>query len=160
VTDGDRCRSASPVEVDAPARAHAKESHGTHLLHWALSRRAGEHVKQHGSVSIRTACASTFDHNAPLTDEETVEIERLVNDKGLRPTGGQDSRSVDRGGEEAAGRAGVFGEKYGDEVRVVSVGDGFSHGVLGGTHLSRTGQIGSSARRRGGRGQGRRDWTG
>ncbi len=131
------------LQVDARRELTRKNHTATHLCHWALRTVLGEHVRQHGSMVDPERLRFDFDHNAPVSPEQLAEVERLVNEKicaDLPVT----TRELPL--EEARKLPGVrafFGEKYGDVVRVVSIGqDGFSAEFCGGTHLSRTGEAG------------------
>ncbi len=129
------------AQVDGERRARIRAHHtATHLLHAALREVLGTHVKQAGSVVDPERLRFDFTHFAPLEPEQVKEIERLVNEQTLRtaPT------KVEHMGIEdalAAGAMALFGEKYGEEVRVVSV-PGFSRELCGGTHVANTGEIG------------------
>jgi alanyl-tRNA synthetase len=124
-------------------REFTRKNHtATHLLHWALHRVLGEHVEQRGSKVKPDEFTFDFSHTGPLTDAERAEVERLVNEKVYAdlPVKWRELSIA-----EAKGLPGVrafFGDKYGDVVRVVEVGDGFSREFCGGTHLDHTGQIG------------------
>ena len=126
-----------------PDRDLTRKNHtATHLMHWAMRTVLGDHVKQHGSVVDPQRLRFDFDHPAPVTDEEIAAIERLVNEKicadlevSTRELPIEEARKV-------PGVRAFFGDKYGDVVRVVSIGDGFSTEFCGGTHLSRTGEVG------------------
>ncbi|UCD30467.1 MAG: alanine--tRNA ligase, partial [Planctomycetota bacterium] len=131
------------LEVDAGRDLTRKNHTATHVCHWALRTVLGEHVKQHGSVVEPERLRFDFDHNAPVTVDEIADVERLVNEKICADL---EVKTQELPAEEAKKIPGVrafFGEKYGDVVRVVSIGDaGFSVEFCGGTHLSRTGEIG------------------
>ncbi|HEY9433376.1 MAG TPA: alanine--tRNA ligase [Blastocatellia bacterium] len=127
--------------VDAEKRARTMANHtATHLLHAALREVLGPHVKQAGSLVAPDRLRFDFTHFAPLTQEEIAEIERLVNDQTLRNTQvSKEERTLDEA--LAGGAMALFGEKYTDRVRVVSV-SGFSTELCGGTHVNATGDIG------------------
>ncbi len=127
--------------VDADRRARIRAHHtATHLLHAALREVLGTHVKQAGSVVDDQRLRFDFSHFAPIEPEQMAEIERLVNEQTLqaRPT-----HTAEMPIDEAlaAGAMALFGEKYGDRVRVMSV-PGFSVELCGGTHVASTGEIG------------------
>ena len=127
--------------VDGEGRARIAAHHtATHLLHAALREVLGTHVKQAGSVVDTERLRFDFSHYAPLEPEQVLEVERLVNEQTLRAF---HTVSQQMPIEEAlaAGAMALFGEKYGDTVRVVSV-PGFSRELCGGTHVANTGQIG------------------
>jgi alanyl-tRNA synthetase len=128
--------------VDASVRASTALNHSaTHLLHEALRRVLGDHVQQKGSLVNAQRLRFDFSHNEPLKPAELKQIERMVNDEIRRNT--QVETSVtDMETAKAAGAMALFGEKYGDEVRLLSMGDGFSVELCGGTHVNRTGDIG------------------
>ncbi len=138
-----RLRAGSLVEaaVDEDARRATMRNHtGTHLLHAALRSVLGSHVKQAGSVVEPARLRFDFTHYAPVAPEELAEIERLANEAILRdmPVSVQ-QMELDKALE--TGAMALFGEKYGDKVRVVSVGD-FSRELCGGTHVRHAGEIG------------------
>ncbi|MES1261511.1 MAG: alanine--tRNA ligase [Acidobacteriota bacterium] len=134
---GDELRA----EVAGPERLSTQRNHtATHLLQAALRQVLGPHVKQAGSVVEPPRLRFDFSHYAALDGAEIAEIERLVNGQILRNT--QVTTSVMPIDEAVAtGAMALFGEKYGDEVRVVSIPD-FSKELCGGTHVGRTGDIG------------------
>ena len=112
----------------------------THLLHAALRQVLGEHVKQSGSYVGPEKLRFDFSHFKAMTPEEIAQVERIVNDKILRGTSVQ---TVEDELEHAkkSGAMAIFGEKYGNRVRVVSIDD-FSKELCGGTHVQNTAQIG------------------
>ena len=129
--------------VDAARRNATRRNHtGTHLLHAALREVLGPHVKQAGSLVDPTRLRFDFSHFAPVADEELQEIENLVNRETLGNTPVQTLVDVpiDVAVNQYKAMA-LFGEKYGDKVRVVRIGD-FSTELCGGTHTGATGEIG------------------
>jgi alanyl-tRNA synthetase len=130
------------ARIDADARRAAMRHHtSTHLLQAALQQVLGRHVKQAGSVVEPARLRFDFTHYAGVSAEERAEIERLINAEVLANVPVEtDVMSLDRALE--SGAMALFGEKYGDSVRVVKIGD-FSKELCGGTHVARTGDIGA-----------------
>jgi alanyl-tRNA synthetase len=130
--------------VDADRRNSIRRNHtGTHLLHAALRHVLGTHVKQAGSSVDPTRLRFDFSHFAQVADEELTEIESIVNREVLGNARVETLEDVpiDVAVNEYHAMA-LFGEKYGDKVRVVKLSDGFSTELCGGTHTSATGEIG------------------
>ncbi|HZU53835.1 MAG TPA: alanine--tRNA ligase [Holophagaceae bacterium] len=127
--------------VDAERRARIRAHHtATHLLHAALREVLGTHVKQAGSVVDADRLRFDFTHFAPIEPEQLAEIERLVNEQTLHATRTETNEmAIDEA--LAAGAMALFGEKYGERVRVMAV-PGFSVELCGGTHVANTGEIG------------------
>ncbi|MBR0568525.1 alanine--tRNA ligase [Azoarcus sp. L1K30] len=128
------------ARVDAVARAATARNHSvTHLMHKALREVLGSHVQQKGSQVDADKTRFDFAHSAPMTAEEVREVEEIVNREILANTA---TEAAVMGLEDAqkSGAMMLFGEKYGDEVRVLSIGS--SKELCGGTHVGRTGDIG------------------
>jgi alanyl-tRNA synthetase len=134
---GDELRA----EVAEPLRLSTMRNHtATHLLHAALRQVLGTHVKQAGSVVEPPRLRFDFTHYAAMDKAEIEEVERLVNEQILRNSG-VETKVLPLEQAVATGAMALFGEKYGEQVRVVSVPD-FSKELCGGTHVRRTGDIG------------------
>ena len=128
-------------EVDAAKRRGTAGNHSaTHLMHAALKKVLGPHVQQKGSLVDAERLRFDFAHFEPITRAQLDEIERLVNDE-IRLNDAVETRVMPVQAAMASGAMALFGEKYGDEVRVVGMGD-FSTELCGGTHAQRTGDIG------------------
>src|SRR5690606_35871076 len=128
------------AQVDTVHRAHTMRNHSaTHLMHKALREVLGDHVQQRGSLVDAEKTRFDFAHDAPMTPEQIAEVERIVNEEILQnhPTGAQ-LMSYDEAVQ--GGAVALFGEKYGDVVRVLDIGT--SRELCGGTHVARTGDIG------------------
>jgi alanyl-tRNA synthetase len=128
------------ANVDHDARARTVRNHSaTHLMHKALREVLGTHVQQKGSLVDPDKTRFDFAHNAPVTDEEIARVERLVNSEILENAPTQ-ARVMPIDDAQKSGAMMLFGEKYGDEVRVLDIGT--SRELCGGTHVARTGDIG------------------
>ena len=129
------------ASIDAVARGATRRNHtGTHILHWALRKVLGEHVKQAGSLVAPDRLRFDFSHYATVSDDELRQIERLANEQILL---NDDVAAWETSKEEAlaAGAIAFFGDKYGDVVRVLKAGDSVE--LCGGTHVAATGDIGA-----------------
>jgi alanyl-tRNA synthetase len=128
------------TRVDAERRAKTMRNHSaTHLMHKALREVLGEHVQQKGSLVDAEKTRFDFAHNAPLTDEQIRRVEQLVNAEILE-NHATNARVMPIDEATKLGAMMLFGEKYGDEVRVLDIGS--SRELCGGTHVARTGDIG------------------
>jgi alanyl-tRNA synthetase len=128
------------AKVDMHARASTMRNHSaTHLMHKALREVLGEHVQQKGSLVDTEKTRFDFVHNAPLTDAQILKVEQIVNAEILANVATQ-ARIMDIESAQKTGAMMLFGEKYGDEVRVLDIGS--SRELCGGTHVTRTGDIG------------------
>ncbi|WP_068305024.1 alanine--tRNA ligase [Pararhodobacter sp. CCB-MM2] len=146
--------AAVKLEVEHSRRSAIRANHSaTHLLHEALRRALGDHVAQRGSLNAPDRLRFDFSHTKALEPAELVSVEAEVNEF-IRQNGAVDTRIMTPDDARALGAQALFGEKYGDEVRVVSMGslldtgkgqDGntYSLELCGGTHVKRTGDIGA-----------------
>ena len=128
------------ARVDVAARAATARNHSvTHLMHKALRQVLGQHVQQKGSQVDADKTRFDFAHSAPMSAEEIREVEEIVNDE-ILANAATDTRLMAIAEAQKSGAMMLFGEKYGDEVRVVGIGS--SKELCGGTHVARTGDIG------------------
>ncbi len=129
------------AKIDETFRRAVMFNHSaTHLMHEALRQVLGDHVLQKGSLVDSEKLRFDFSHYQPLTREEIVRIETMVNDQ-VRINTETSARIMDMESAKATGAMALFGEKYGDEVRVLSIGTD-SVELCGGTHVQRAGDIG------------------
>ena len=142
LTDGElRVGDHLTAEVDAHARrAIARNHSATHVLHAALRAQLGDHVQQKGSLVAADRLRFDFSHFEPVSTEQLLAIERQVNDWILGNEAAQ-TRVMPLAEAMQSGAVALFGEKYEDPVRVLSIGD-FSTELCGGTHVQRAGDIG------------------
>jgi alanyl-tRNA synthetase len=137
------------LDVDHARRRATRANHSaTHILHEALRRVLGDHVQQKGSLVAPDRLRFDFTHPKPMAPEEIAEVERLANEI-VQDNASVDTRLMAQEEAIASGARALFGEKYGDEVRVVAMGrkeatsgQAFSVELCGGTHVRRTGDIG------------------
>ncbi len=141
------------LQVDHSRRSAIRANHSaTHLLHEALRRSLGDHVAQRGSLNAADRLRFDFSHNSALTSEQLQSVETEVNDY-IRQNTSVETRIMTPDDARGIGAQALFGEKYGDEVRVVSMGtqngsgkgmggDTYSLELCGGTHVRQTGDIG------------------
>ena len=136
------------LEVDHARRSAIRQNHSaTHLLHEALRQVLGDHVAQKGSLVAPDRLRFDFSHPKPMSSEEIERVEDIANDIVLQ-NAPVITRLLSRDDAIASGARALFGEKYGDEVRVVAMGEsggnalGWSVELCGGTHVNRTGDIG------------------
>ncbi|HTP77828.1 MAG TPA: alanine--tRNA ligase [Rhizomicrobium sp.] len=147
VTRGEfKVGDAVDLAVDSEKRRATRANHSaTHLLHAALKRVLGSHVSQKGSLVSPDRLRFDFSHPKPVTPEELERIEQLVNAV-IRQNSDTATRIMPTDEAVAAGAEALFGEKYGDEVRVLSMGEEadkpYSVELCGGTHVRRLGDIG------------------
>ncbi len=130
------------AEVDETLRAHTTQHHSaTHLLHAALRTVLGKHVAQKGSLVNADQLRFDFSHFAKMTNEEIESVNQLVNDK-VKENVPVVIKEMSKDEAVALGAMALFGEKYGDTVRVVLMDPNYSIELCGGTHVGHTGEIG------------------
>ena len=129
------------AQVDLRLREAAMSNHSaTHLMHAALRKVLGDHVQQKGSLVDESRTRFDFSHNKPMTPEEIARVDVLVNEE-IRRNVPVEARLMKYDDAIKSGAMALFGEKYGDDVRVIGMGD-FSTELCGGTHVKRSGDIG------------------
>src|SRR5690606_14221837 len=128
------------AQVDTERRERVIRNHSaTHLMHKALRQVLGGHVQQRGSLVDAEKTRFDFAHDAAMTAEQIAQVEAIVNDQVLANQAVQ-AQLMSFDDAVSGGAMALFGEKYGDEVRVLDIG--FSRELCGGTHVQRTGDIG------------------
>jgi alanyl-tRNA synthetase len=140
-----------PKQVDATAHAKINERRradtvknhsATHLLQSALRQVLGTHVQQKGSLVNSDYLRFDFSHFSKMTDDEIAQVERIVNEKIMENIPLDERRNVPIADAEKLGATMLFGEKYGEFVRVITFDEKFSRELCGGTHVKSTGEIG------------------
>jgi alanyl-tRNA synthetase len=131
------------TRIDAGRRRLIENNHSaTHLLHAALREVLGDHVQQKGSLVNEEYLRFDFSHFAKVSAEELTRIESLVNEKIRENIQKKEDRNLPIAAAEKAGARMLFGEKYGDKVRMITFDPSFSIELCGGCHVSQTGTIG------------------
>jgi alanyl-tRNA synthetase len=131
------------LQVARSVRMRTTANHtATHLLHWALRKTLGTHVKQSGSLVNPELLRFDFAHPKAMTEDELATVESMINEK-IAESGDVATKEMTKDEAISAGAMALFGEKYGDTVRTLKIGDGYSFELCGGSHVRNTSQIGS-----------------
>ena len=131
------------AKVDAERRKLIENNHSaTHLLQAALRKVLGDHIQQRGSLVNDKYLRFDFSHFRKMTDEEIKKVEHLVNEKIRENVARKEDRDVDINDARKSGAMMIFGEKYGEKVRMITFDDQYSIELCGGCHVKNTGQIG------------------
>jgi alanyl-tRNA synthetase len=134
---------AAQAKVNEVKRNDTKKNHSaTHLLQSALREVLGTHVQQKGSLVNADYLRFDFSHFSKMTDEEIARVEQIVNEKIMQNIALDERRNVPIADAEKLGATMLFGEKYGEFVRVITFDEKFSRELCGGTHVGSTGEIG------------------
>ncbi|MGZ3671730.1 MAG: alanine--tRNA ligase, partial [Bdellovibrionota bacterium] len=135
--------TVADLKVARSVRMRTMSNHtATHLLHWALRKTLGTHVKQSGSLVNPELLRFDFTHPKAMTEDELTTVENMINEK-IAESSDVQPKEMTKDEAISAGAMALFGEKYGDTVRTLKIGDGYSFELCGGTHVRNTAQIGS-----------------
>ena len=139
----DNIKDTAQATIDAQRRMSIECNHtSTHLMHAALRQVLGTHVQQKGSLVKEDLLRFDFSHFEKMTDDQIKEVEQIVNQKIRENVQLDEKRSIDIEAAKAAGAMMLFGEKYGDTVRMITFDENYSTELCGGCHVSSTGAIG------------------